>query len=204
MADSLLNLDPVAPIFDFNIDWETEPTKSIEPQIISNIYSGTIHSIHFFNDPKQKFKYKISDYTTKLYPFLIFFADRVGRYKNFWMPDQAERFTLRAIAGDFLSIEINKISDLYLHGHERLFLRMSNGDRISRKILAANQLTSTTQLTFSLALPEETTLENIEFASLLYLVRFESDEIEITYDGNIPSVDLSFVELLEEYDSSGV
>lgn len=200
MADSLADLGPNTTLMDFDANWQTDPTEKREILINSNIYPGTIHSIDFYSEPRRKPTFQIQDLETKLYSFLVFFADRVARKKSFWLPDKFNRFTAVSIAVDLLSIEVEKLSDLHLHGHERLFIRLINGDRISRKISSIQQLTSTTKINLASLLPSFA-LTDIELISFLLYVRLDQDEIEITYHTDCAaSVDLAFVELLEEYD----
>ena len=201
MADSLTDLGPNTTIFDFDANWTSEPTEKREVLVNANIYPGTIHAVDFYEEPTRRLSIRITDLETKLYSFLVFFADRVARWKSFWLPDQFNRFTPVSIAVDLLSIEVTKLPELHLHGHERLFLRMSNGDRISRRIDEINQLTSTTQIVLTSVLPA-IVVDDIDLASFLFYVRFDQDEIDIEYHNDVAaSVDIGFVELLKEYDT---
>lgn len=201
MADSLTDLGPTTEIFDFDANWSTDPEEKREVLVNANIYPGTIHSVNFYEEPRRRLNFRITDLETKLYSFLVFFADRVARWKSFWLPDKFNRFTPVSIAVDLLSIEVNKLPELHLHGHERLFLRMSNGDRISRRIDEVNQLTSTTQIVLTSVLPD-IAIADILLASYLFYVRFDQDEVEVEYHNDVAaSVDISFIELLKEYDT---
>lgn len=200
MADSLTELGPNTTLMDFEANWQTDPTEKREILINHNIYPGTIHSIDFYGEPRRKLTFKITDLETKLYSFLVFFADRVARKKSFWIPDKFNRFTAVSIAVDLLSIEVEKLANLHLHGHERLFIRLENGDRISRKISSIQQLTSTTKINLASILPAFA-IEDVVLISFLLYARLDQDEIEITYHtDSAASVDLAFIELLEEYD----
>lgn len=200
MSDDLADLGTNNTIFEFDADWTTEPSETLEPFVTADIYPGTIHSVYFHDEPPRKINFKISDYQTNLYPFLIFLADRVGRLKSFWLPDLFQRFTPVSIASDWLSIQVEKLANLHLHGHERLFLRMANDDKVTRKIMSITQLTSTTQINFGTPI-SAINVEDIEHASFIYLGRFDQDEFDISYSGRIPSVQFSFMEMLQEYDT---
>lgn len=199
MSDDLLDLNGLE-VFNFDPDWIVEPSKQRIIQVSDNIYPGTIHSLNFNRDPVKKLKFQITDTDTKLYTFLLFFADMCGRYKSFWMPDLFQRFTVEEIIFTLdKKVRITKLSNLYLHGHERLFILLRNGDRISRKIESMGQLENQTEIVVSTEIPEFD-IADIALCSLIYLGRLDQDAIEIKYDSDkAANCEVSFVELLEEY-----
>lgn len=202
--DSLLDLNPSnTTILDIPPNWEASPAIKREVMINTNMYPGTIQSIEFFRLPVNTMNYRITDLTSKLYPLLIFFADCVGRQKNFWLPDVAHRFVPTAIENTGFDLIIEKLPDLYLAGHERIYIQTSDGSRYTRKVMSITQQTSTTKLVLASQLTG-LDVQDIIFCGFIFYVRFDMDVLDIEYHtDNIASAEVSFVELLKEYDNWG-
>jgi hypothetical protein len=99
-------------------------------------------------------------------------------------------------------IRINKLNNLYLHGKELLYIRLSNGDRITRLIQSYSQSTGEEEYTeFIVSSLPEFDITEIRKCTLVYLGRLDQDSIDISFETDLfASCELSFVELLEEYD----
>lgn len=202
--DSLLDLNPAnQTIMDMPPNWSVAPGIKREILVTSNLYPGTIQSVEFYREPINRPHYKITDLETRLYPFLVFFADRVARQKSFWLPDVFQRFIPTAIENSGFDLIIEKLPNLALHGHERIFIRTKSGDRYTRKIESITQQTTTTKLTLASQILGIVATD-IEFCSLIYYVRFDMDVLDIEYvTDKVASVEVSFVELFAEYDNWG-
>ena len=205
MTDYLNDLTVSNTFIDLAIDYATSPTLTREYSVISNIYSGTIHSNWYYTQPIDKIGVKVYDDTTGLYAFLVSFADRIGRYKSFWMPEPFKRFKVTAIDPLKLFLDVEKVADLNFNGYERIWIRLKNGDRITRLITSITQASTYTRINFISELPDilvdpNTLITDIIECSYAILARFDQDEVNIDYVTNkIASVNLSFVELKKEY-----
>lgn len=199
MADNLDDLGGFE-VFDWTADYTVVPSETREIQVIANEYSGTITDTYFPRDHVKKFKFKISDLETLLFSFLVFFADRVARLQKFWLPDILNRFApVELITGEEIDyLRVTKLANLHTHGEERVFIKLKNGDRYSRKIDTVTQETSYTKFTID-TFGGGFTVADIALCGLLYLVRFDKDVQEITYTGIVASTDAEFIELLHEY-----
>lgn len=199
MADDFADIGPNQEVIEFQPNWKTNPSEKLDILVASNIYDGTIHDVSFYREPVKNLQYTVTDLETKLYALLVAFADKVGRLKAFWVPDLLARFVPTAIALDGSYIDIEKNTDLYLHGQERIFIRKNNDDRIARKIDHLEQLPLVTRL--HLVTPIAGLLvDDILLCTLFYYCRFANDTLEIRYTTDaVASANISFLELFEEY-----
>lgn len=197
MSDELYGLDGLE-LFNIDILWESFPSQDRTIYVNDNIYPGTIHSIRFFTEADRKFKISIADGETKLYSLLTFFADMQGRLKKFWFADPFGAFTVTEITDNPApTIKVTKLANLVLRGGELLFIQCKNGDRKTLIISSVSQ-GATTDFVVN-ALPA-ITVADIEKCSLVYLVRFDQDAIDISFDTDLhASCELNFIELVHEY-----
>ena len=202
MSDSIEDLSPVNnDIFSFPTDWTVKPKQKRDVAISASVEPGTVHYIHFFRDPVDTITIQITDLHTKLYPFLIYFADKVGRLKTFWLPDYSTRFLISQIDPSRFFIDIVKQADIYLHGKERIYIVLKNGDVITRKINSYEQMSDATRFFFSTQLPIFDQ-SDVDIFTLIFYVRFDMDAVDIEYlSGAAARTTVSFVELLMEYDT---
>lgn len=203
MANSLLDLGSNTTIFEFSPEWSILPVENRQIIVQAQIYPGTVHHISFPREPQRNLKFYLGDATTRLFAFLVFFADRLGRYKAFWLQDWAKRFIPVGIAEDLSYLDIESIPGLYLHGKERLLVVMKNGDRITRLIAGAAQSTvdgqAVTRLSLYSNLPA-ISIADISLCTLIFYGRLNQDAIEIKYlTDKAATVDLEFSELIQEY-----
>lgn len=200
MADSLEGLSGYE-LFSFYPDWITTPSQKREICVTDNIYDGTIHSLDFYRGPVKTIKFKLTDVDTRLYSILIFFSDMAGRAKKFWMADPFDLFTVNDIILDTEQrVRIEKLSNIYLHGKEVIYFELKNGDRITRAIDSYTQGSDYTEFVLHSTLPSFG-VADVARCSLVYLGRFDQDNLDIDYDTDkVAHCDVSFIELLEEYE----
>lgn len=199
MADDLLELGTNDTVLDIQPNWATSPKLGKDILVVDNIYPGTIHDIGFSREPVKKFSIQVSDGENKLYSVLLLFVDRVARLKAFWFPDVTNLFIPLSISLDGLNLYVKKNTTLYLHGYERIFFRMKNGNRISRRIIDSEQLEESTKLVFQIPIVGMD-ITKVAICTFLYYGRFDQDSIEIEYlSPTIAQTTLTFIELFEEY-----
>jgi len=132
-----------------------------------------------------------------------FFDYHLGQLVSLWFPSSKNDFILTSDIGatdTTLNIEDVEYNDFYSQlsgtGHH-IFIYVNVNTWFARKIVGAPTSTS---LLIDEALGVNVLMSQVKMISILYLGRFDMDEIEWTYiTPDVASTKLSFVELPEEY-----
>jgi len=205
MADSLLNLG-AQPLFTLAPNWATSLNTSFAISRLLTEYPGTAQALDSLTDDAPYMFDAGFLLATKAeeYTLLAFFNARRGMNQRFWMRHPQAAFTLKtaALAGSSsLTCESNASWQPF-RGWERLYIRMSTGDTLTRQIatLTHDTVADTAVLTLSSPLDRGVTLTNHDLIGRLPLVRLADDTLshKIASD-KVSEVDLSFIELVKEY-----
>lgn len=135
------------------------------------------------------------------YDFIDFWINREGRHGAFWVYSEFSQFRLaQAVTSSDTILTCNyNYFDLACQGHERLYLFLKNGDRITRKITAAEKVSGNLELTVS-AINQDIALSSIKQFGRCVLARFDSDKLSCKYlNSGTMEVRIGFKELIREY-----
>lgn len=196
MAESISGLYGNEIIFEFDADWQAEPSKIavVGPGLLQ--FFGGIHTI--YDSPKSLYetKIKITANSTDLNSFLFFFASRMGRKKAFWTPDHNQNFSVISIDTTDIVVKGNHS----LEDCKRVYILLASGDLVVREITAANYsvLLDQTELVFDGNIAFDLS-EGVARATKLKYSRLGNDILEVKYSTDaIAEINISFVELLGE------
>ena len=188
-------------------EWSVFPTQKRKIYLTENVNHG-VHNPFIARKPERGFTFTVEDSENALYAMLIFFADKLGRARKFWLPDPFACFEVQAFLfdeDDGYLIRVNKVSNLEgLNGNERLHIRLQDGSVITRRIDSTVQGATYTDFLVStlthLDPLEDFNIATIERCSLMYLGRFENDVLEVSMTTDqLASCSIEFKELLHEY-----
>jgi hypothetical protein len=205
MADSLLDLE-AQPLFTLEPNWASSLNTSFAMSRLLTEYPGSAQNLESLTDDAPYMFDAGFLLTTKAeeYTLLAFFNARRGMNQRFWMRHPQTAFTLKtaALAGSTSLVCSSNASWQIYRGWERLYIRMSNGDTLTRQIAALTHDTvaDTAVLTLTSPLDRDLTLTNHDLIGRLLLVRLADDTLshKIASD-TVSKVDLSFIELVQEY-----
>ena len=205
MADSLLDLGST-PVFPLEPNWATEPSTNLTMTRRLLGYRGTIQSLFSLTpDVPVVFQAKFTVYDkTDENTIMDFFHARKGRNQRFWIKHPRQHFTLKETAGNgTLSMVCNpNDSHNQWQGYERIYIRMTDGDLLTRKVTAANYNEAQDEVTLTLnsALDRDITTTNQNLIGRMLLCRFDSDDFRVTWLTTITmEFSLKFYELVGEY-----
>ena len=207
MADSLLDINyPTYPLFPFDPNWASEPKTmaSMTRRVVE--FQGTSQQLVLLTEDCPIQFNAAFLFTTKadIYTMWEFFCARRGRCQRFWIKHPKRLFRLKVAAGtgtDFLGCYPNAFHRPF-RAYERLYIRMNNGDILTRSVTAAeyNEGEDRLDLTLDSNLDRDIGLTDYDCIGRLLLCRFDADELpEVIYTTTISEVQFSFVELVQEY-----
>jgi hypothetical protein len=205
MADSRLNLGGYE-LFPFFPNWATKPksTGSLLRRTLQ--YPGTVAELIDLSDQSPLTFEATFFLSTRANIFTLqdFFDDRLGKVNQFWVehpPAWAILAEDAAIFDEILVCQDNDASISY-HGHERLYVRMNNGDITTRHVssIVHNAGTGYEEYWLTDGLAYAITTTNHYRIGRLLFVRFDQDSLQLKYNtDNKAEVTLKFYELVEEY-----
>jgi len=182
-------------------DWTTPPTLDLSfgREVIQ------------YDEAVTRFRYLTSDlewksggvfsnfFKTEEYYILDFFFRHMGRLKKFWLPVQSQYFKLATNIGNGATVfTLDDDTFQYVYrGYERLYMLLSSGDMITRKISSSH---GSGEYSVATAFDRAINKNNVVLFGKLALVRFDQDEIEMQHDTpEVSTCELSFKELPKEY-----
>ena len=184
-------------------DWEHNVEVYQYGEGITRIHDISSHTAHIYKALWTQIK------KSQEYELLAFFVSRVGRYKNFWLPQWQNVYRLYEDVqawDDSVRVHYGFFTDTF-QGYERFFMELKDGSKIVRHIVSVTNGGDDTE-TFHLerAMDRNISQDDILFFGKLVLTRFDQDEIEFehhTSDSSDCNLMASFLELTEEYTSAG-
>jgi len=204
MADSILDLGGYSLL---NIDYAKNDGIQFKAEASRSIIRdpGGVNDVYYFSN-SQPLRFSVSFVGMELaevYEILSLFHTVKGRYMPFWLAAQIRTVEpIATFSTDVVPVCPTSFPDAY-KGYERLFLLLTNGDRIVRKITAANTGLNPgdpDSLALSSGVGRTITVAEIVEASILLFGRFDTDDIEVTYlTSGIAEAVMEFLELTEEY-----
>jgi len=136
------------------------------------------------------------------YALTDFYNNRKGRLERFWLQGYREEFILSkdiSITNTIIYVEDNGF-DLVYQGYERIYLELSSGDLITRKITNVAKVGTELLLTVS-AMDRNILMTEVKIFGRIYLVRFNKDILNMSFKTTkISECSLEFLEVVKEYD----
>jgi len=131
-----------------------------------------------------------------------FFTARYGRWRRFWIkhPESAFKLKLAANSGATgIYCDRNRF-DLVYQGYERIYIEMSNGDLIVRKVTACVDTANSTYLALDSPLDRDVTLTNHTRVGRYMVSRFNNDRMSLKFASSlVATAALVVMELVGEY-----
>lgn len=204
MADSIQDLGAVTDLLRMQPNWTSEPQLTMEftRNILS--YPGTVvNIISWFDDSPHMLDYEYFFETKQAEKELLdFFTARSGRVHPFWLLGFHQFFVLsQQITNNspILYVKKNDFDRTY-QGFERVYIRMSNGDILTKKVISVVPGPGSDELTLQVATNFDRDIPVGTEVFRLYFVRFNIDEIKIDYGTNAAGkISAKFYELIREY-----
>lgn len=204
MADSLEDLGTTA-IWqpESIINWATDPTVDFGLSRKVTRYPGSAQEFTLISeDNPRKWEFEVSLFSKQAeYDFLNdFIYTFQAMKKRFWFPLPVGLFQLHSFVSANNTMLTIKENGFDYKGWERFYMRLTNGDQISRHITAIQRfpLTKTIDLTVSAMPNYDIYPEDVEFFSFLPLCRFDQNAIKQKFSNNVNSkFTLKLQELLE-------
>lgn len=207
-GDDLGDLLGVSTLWDIGFDWREDPQRRIElSRDVLELSTSRVTITERTDYLAQEVRYGVTGMTDEeTHDLIEFFAGRLGRYRRFWLPVSARKFTIlsdAAILQNTLIVSDSNFTE-FCQGYERVIIYMSNGDRITRAISsAADNGDGTETLTLTTALARTVVASDIQLCCPLLLVRFASDELSLAHrTAHVAAASVGFVELVREYTST--
>ncbi|RLC88917.1 MAG: hypothetical protein DRJ03_01360 [Chloroflexi bacterium] len=157
-----------------------------------------------YNPFQGQYEFLISDKETE-YDFLEFFLGKRGRTQKFWCKSPHQTFTLKSNVGagsSLLYVEDNR-ADYIWQGHERIWIKLANGDEITRQVSNVVRDTDLDRIELHLETLITTgfDIEDVVFFGRIYLVRCDLDKYQVSYESDkVCTVTIKVYETVREYD----
>lgn len=204
MADSILDLGGYSLLsLDYDksagIGFRAETSRTIIRQ------PGGVNDAYYFSDA-QPLRFSVPFVgmeIAEVYAILALFYAQKGRYTPFWLAAQIRTVEpMTTFSTTTVQIRPTSWPSAY-KGHERLFLKLDNGDRIVRKITAVNAGAAPGDpdiMSLNSSVGRPITVAEIVEASILLFGRFDTDDVEVAYlTSGVAEATVEFIELPEEY-----
>jgi hypothetical protein len=204
MADELYDLNSIE-VLNFNINWKDNINIKYGLQrTITNFASTGSDVLLFSNLHSHEISFSLLiDSKEDIYSLLETFRNKQGMLKKFWAYGYKDELQLAIdkVVGvsEYLYIENNGLN-LNFHGHERFYIKLNNGDVLTRRIRAIEEYSGNTlKITITPIAREIKKTDICEFGRI-FLCRFAKDVIELNYlTENIIETKIELVEVLKEY-----
>lgn len=210
MADSLLDLCQTTDLFTYPHNWVSTVEQDVDFMRTIIQYTGTPGKIkNLSDDIPVNVGLSFTNLTkTSEYDLLKFFCDHRGRCNRFWLPIPEQYYVMAAdalIGSNEINIAIHG-EYTFFRGYERMFMILTNGDMLTRRILDFDCLGSNNNImTIESVLDRNIAVTDVLLFGKLILCRFDQDEVQFTHENNIiSSCALSFQELTKEYITGAV
>lgn len=201
MADNLQGLNGID-LWDLPNNWKTNPKTGYNVSRILTAFLESKTDMTSLSDEKPEFWDINVSLLSKQeeFDFLTKFAEKKGRHKKFWFPSPQNRFTLKNTISSGTTAIVMEKNYFEYRGFERLFIRLTNGDRVSFDI--ASVVTNASDITINVATSADRTItkNDIDLLTLLHMCRLDTDEAELTQiTSDHSELTLRVVELVKEY-----
>lgn len=203
MADNYLDIGG-EDVFPLPVNWRNKPTNLFTITRNLQSFPGTSQAISELNpETPISFEALFSVFTKEEeYDILEFIHSRRGRVVRFWIPFQKQMFVLyeSATTGASSLNCINNGSVLSYHGYERIYIKMNNGDIITRWVTNITDDGTKISLTLNTPIDRDIEIGNYIEIGRFLLVRFDSDSFQFKVETNtVFEFSQRFYELVKEY-----
>lgn len=206
MADDLEGLGGITTIFRTAPDWARAADVSFSPSAQVLGFNASVQErLSFTEDAPKTFNFLFHNMSKAEEAALLDFVDaRSGIVEKFWCPGHRVAFSLSQtmpVASSVLYVLDNGFSRVY-RGYERVYIELTNGDIITRKIISVSAGPGDNEITLQLDVvtDREIVPSDVIIFGRLYLVRFAKGKFDLEYGANWESsVKLEFQELVKEY-----
>ena len=205
--DSWEDMGGSTDVFTIRNDWDAQPTQGLDPFRTVIQAPGTGINLRNITDDVQisftmHFCQKDKNDENTL---LNFFNSHRGRANAFWFPIPRNYWTLNTDTdpGTPNFLVLDNTDPQWLHGWERMFVLLKNGDYIGRQIASIATPGGSglpNLMTVVTALDRVVKVQDVETFGRLLLCRFDQDELELKHVTTAQSeVDIAFKEWPKEY-----
>jgi len=192
-------------IFPLELNWATQPTTTQNLVRRNYRYPGTAELLESTtNHAPVAVTGTCSAFSPKqIHTLTSFFCGRKGRFERFWFMSPRSGFTLKYIAKKGASALVcsgNRASWVF-HQYDRIYILMADGALITRQLSSCTNdpVTSEITLLFDPPLDREVNLLNHIRIGRLALMRFDHDELSISFDTTLAgNANVKFTELTGE------
>lgn len=163
----------------FDSEWiSASASGEYDLGVEENLNEGGVHNVQWNHMPQQKVEANILTTNAQdTYNFLTFFQSVRGQYKCFHFVDVSNSITVLAKSDIAILFSSEKVPDKI----PCIFFATKNGNKYIRRVAYQDDNGENLHIVeFDTSIPFA--LDDIEKCSLVYLMRLESDEIEITYN----------------------
>ena len=208
-------------LFPFDFDWSNNPSFELDVSAVKKLiaFEGTSETLTIISD---SLPYSL-DITIPIWTkedektLFDFFDNHKGRWKKFWVKSPISSFRQYSdvfLGQSHIDVYPNDMEQWY-SGVERIFLDDGAGNSLTRKIVSIERLPpgsatpsyppkpltySYLRLNFDAPLIDDWLLSTTKTIGILRLVRFDKDDLVMTYSTDMTSeISLSLKELVYEY-----
>lgn len=207
MSDNLIDLGttPLWRLDKTYMNWREQPKWNFDlaRELIS--FDGTVTQLVMLCDEQpQEMEFLVTIRSkAEENQFLTDFCTRKGQHEKFWFTHPSNRFSLlNSVLQGETTLTMSR-NDWKYQGYERIYIMMSNGDLITRKVTAIseNEVASTMNITLSTAIDRAIEPSDVILISFLLLCRLAIDVVEIRHlSTTISETNVKILELTGEYD----
>ena len=200
MADDLDDLSGLT-IIEPNVNWSDTPKTGFDVSFTVEGFDGTLEEVFEFTEDKpEKFQYKITfKDKAEEKAFLEEWLNYKGRKECFWFVDIIDQFTVSQPIGN-TTFTVEVLDNFFVaEGHERIFVKLKNGDRLTRKINSSVASAGAITLTLNTAWDRDILIDDIEIFTLMYLCRYDTDDQTITQlNSYVSETNIAILQLVDE------
>lgn len=208
MADNIVDVG-TTPVWRLDknnrINWREKPRSDFDlSRTLLQFEGSTTQMVVITEDlpAKLEFAVTIRDKASEK-QFIDEFVARKGQWGKFWFPLPSNRFTLHTSQAQNSSVLVFKKNEWKYLGYERIYLKMNNGDLITRKVTAVSvdEIAGTQTLTLATVTDRLIDPASVLICSFLLLCRLEQDLLEMDFiSATASETKIKLVELVREYD----
>lgn len=206
MSDNLLDLGttPVWRLDKTYMNWREQPKWNFDLARDMVAFDGTATQLVMLLDEQPQEIEFLATLRNKSEEkqFLADFVTRKGQHERFWFTLPSNRFTLNGSHSQGVTTLVMKRNDWQYQGYERIYILMSNGDLITRKItnVSVDEQAGIMNLTLSTATDRVIEPTNVLLISFMILCRLAIDVAEIKHISMaISETNVKMLELTGEY-----
>lgn len=205
MSDDIQTLGTLNNMWLVEPDWSGEIQSNFIPSYDLIQCAGSVGALWVNDyDAPRRIQYQYRNATKAEEKALLdFFEARLGRHGCFWMPTWMTDFVVIndiATSDTVINVKNNAFSSV-CKGYERIAFILTSGDIIVRKISAATYISIDQEnITLTTSVDRVIATTDIALCCLFLLVRFEKDNLQISYTtDSVSDVEFNVYELIKEY-----